>query len=71
MITRQPSGSSRVRVGRVRDEDREPSRRELRAIEAEWPAIAAELAIVATEVAAARGLRQITGTPRLVGGGAA
>ena len=33
---------------------REPSARELRAIEAEWPAIAAELAVTDAEIAAAR-----------------
>jgi hypothetical protein len=32
---------------------REPSRRELRAIEAEWPVIAADLAAVDEEIAAA------------------
>jgi uncharacterized protein DUF6284 len=33
---------------------REPTRRELQAIEAEWPLIEAELAVVDAEIAAAR-----------------
>jgi len=35
----------------VADADREPTREELRAIEAEWPLIAAELAVVDAEIA--------------------
>jgi hypothetical protein len=35
---------------------KEPTRRELLAIEAEWPLIAAELAVVDAEVAELRGL---------------
>ena len=38
----------------MRKLEREPSHRELRAIEAAWPVIAAELAVVDAEVAAAR-----------------
>jgi hypothetical protein len=41
---------------RVRDvAEREPSVRDLRAIEAEWPVIAADLAVVAAEIAEASG----------------
>lgn len=43
----------RVMDGEIRGE-RGPSRRELRAIQAEWPLIAAELAVVDAEIAAAR-----------------
>ncbi|WP_239335059.1 MULTISPECIES: DUF6284 family protein [unclassified Frankia] len=39
--------------------EREPSKRELAAIEAEWPLIAAELAIVDAEVAVAAGGGQL------------
>jgi hypothetical protein len=41
-------------MSRQRSTDREPLARDLRAIEREWPVIAAELAVVDAEIAAAR-----------------
>jgi hypothetical protein len=46
------------RARRLRRE--EPTTRELRAIEAEWPVIAAEIAVVDAEIAAARAGDEMT-----------
>lgn len=43
---------ARIRPARMSDFDREPTARELRAIDAEWPVIAAELEVLDAVIAA-------------------